>query len=87
MNIEKRDKHIFIECPQCKITVAVAPVFHTFNNTRYEAWAKFWFKQGRTGRGLCEIIYQGKEYAPSTAASKITGYQVNGWGWWKDGGS
>jgi len=49
-----------------------------FNNTRYEAWAKFWFEKGKTGRGLCKITYEGKEYASATAATTITGYQVKG---------
>ena len=81
MNVVKRPSVAYIECPQCKRPIAVAPVFRIFNNNRYEAWAKFWFEKGETGRRLCKIIYEHKEYAPSTGATKITNYEVDGWTW------
>jgi len=108
MDVVKRPRIAYIECPQCKRPIAVAPVFGMFHNTRYEAWARFWFEKGETGRGLCEVIYQppgrpgiyerpagsGRleelvipepeiRGAPSSVASRIAGYQVNGWVWWR----
>jgi len=63
--------------------IVIAPIFGTHDNTRHEAWAKFWFKEGKTGRELCKIIYGSQELAPSHAAERITGYPVNGWEFWR----
>ena len=83
MNVVKRPSVAYIECPQCERLIAVAPVFRIFKNTRYEAWAKFWFEEGKTSTDLCKIVYENKEYAPSTAGKTITGYDVRGPRWWR----
>ena len=98
MSVIKRPNTVYIECPapECRRvyrSIAVAPVFGEHRGTRYEAWAQFWFEGGETGRRRCKVIYnrpgQGglpepeTRGAPSTVATKIVGYQVNGWVWWR----
>lgn len=83
MNVIKRPSIVYIDCPECKEVIAITPVFRMFKGTRYEAWAKFWFEEDKTGRPPCRIIYEGKEDKPSTAAKAITNNDVNGWFWWK----
>ena len=77
---------IYFRCQYCKKDIAVVPVFHLRRDgTRDEATAVFSFdEKGRTGRGHCKILYGISEYAPSTAAKKITGKSdTNGWEYWK----
>lgn len=83
------------ECRRVRRSIAVAPVFGKHRGMRYEAWAQFWFEKGETGRGRCEVIYhrpvqvglrelrEETRSAPSTVATEIVGYQVNGWVWWR----
>ena len=73
-------------CPHCNYGIMIAPVFHIFKKgvkkgIKYEAAAILSFSgdEARPPR----IVYDGKEYAPSTAATKITGTQVNGLIFWK----
>ena len=83
-NVVKRSSLVHVECPQCKRQITIAPVFHKRRNgERYEAWARFLFKKGKTGRGLCKIIYNNKEYAPSSVVVGIANINVDGWIWWK----
>jgi len=82
-NVKERPGFASFNCPNCNVFIVIAPVFRTHHNTRYEAWAKFWFQESKTGRGLCKVIYEGQELAPATAAQKITGYPVNGWKFWR----
>jgi len=76
---------LYFTCQHCKNDIAVAPVFHLHKNgTRDDATAVFSFdEKGRTGRGRCKILYGISEYAPSTAARRITGKPENGWIYWK----
>ena len=98
MNVIKRPSIVYIECPapECRKvrrSIAVAPVFGEHRGTRYEAWAQFWFEGGETGRRRCEVIYKRPGQvglresetrgAPSTVATEIVGYQINGWVWWR----
>lgn len=85
-NVKERPSIASFNCPNCNAGMVIAAVFGTHHNTRYEAWAKFWFKEGKTGRGLCKIIYEDQELAPSNAAQKITGYSVDGWKFWRHEG-
>jgi hypothetical protein len=80
-DVKERPRLAYFNCPHSDGMV-IAPVFGIYHQTRYEAWAKFWFEKGKTGRGLCLIICEGGEYAPSTAAKIITGnksLEINGW--------
>jgi len=78
-NARERPGVASFNCPNCNAVIVIAPVFGTHHNARYEAWAKFWFKEGKTGRRLCKILYEAQELAPSKPAKKIKGYSVNGW--------
>jgi hypothetical protein len=87
-NGKERPSIFSFNCPQCKREIHIAHVFgtRTHKGIRYEAWAKLWFEKNEVGGAEVgrngKIIYEGKEYAPSTAAKIAVGddkYEVDGW--------
>lgn len=85
MDTSKERPRFDFHCPYCEGLTIIEPIFADYKRRRYEAWARFWFKGGVTGRKLCKIIYEGEEFTPNKAAKKITGGPVNAWEFWKVG--
>ena len=89
MDTSKKRPRFDFQCPYCEGLTIIEPIFadykrrHEKTKTHYEAWARFWFKGGETGRNRCKIIYEGEEFTPNEAAEKITGGSVNAWKFWK----
>lgn len=76
-------------CPYCNNEMVIAAVFHEYGHryqktkNRYEAWARFWFEKGGRGGVRCKVIYEDKQFAPSRAATEVTGHAENGWTFWR----
>ena len=83
MDTSKKRPSFDFHCPYCEGLTIIEPIFADYKGRRYEAWARFWFKGGGTGRKRCKIIYEGEELTPNKAAEKITGASVNAWVFWK----
>ena len=84
MNIVQRPTIIRLHKPQPDADIVIIPVYYSYKENRYEAWAKLWFDKGIIGR-TGKIILEDGEFAVSTAIKKITNtdQEVDGWKQWR----
>ena len=80
-NGRERPGIFYFECPysKCGQTIEIYPVFGMHDKKRYEAWAIFWFEEGKPETELCKILYESEEWSPSGSAKRIVGEERNGW--------